>query len=73
MNNQSLQYNIHHYGFRQQVDGGRVLPYPTSIHNDYFKDTIPTTLEIGELVVSKKYVPLVEKFLKSNGIHLPGM
>jgi hypothetical protein len=36
-------------------------------------DNIPCLLQGGELVINKKNVPLVTKFLKEKNIHLPNM
>jgi hypothetical protein len=36
-------------------------------------DTIPSILEVGELVVPVEHTPMVVKFLKSKGVKLPNM
>jgi hypothetical protein len=36
-------------------------------------DQVPALLQQGELVIPKKFTPMVEAFLKSKRIHLPHM
>lgn len=52
--------------------GGKVpvKGIPKKLRN---QDCVKTILTPGELVINKKNVPLVEKFLRSKGIILPGM
>ena len=36
-------------------------------------DTVPARLQVGELVIPRKHVPIVKRFLVENSIFLPNM
>ena len=52
-------------GGRTQMVKGHMTKYART------HDTIPAILQVGEMVIPKKYVSKVEKFLKDNHMPLP--
>ena len=62
---------------RNFVKGAKVKKHhkniPASLVKTGDTDMVLARVQAGELVINKKNVPLVEKFLKTKGIKLPGM
>jgi hypothetical protein len=56
-----------------RLDGGKVEVNQPNGHEIQNRDTISALLVVGELVINRENVPLVEKFLRSQGIYLPNM
>lgn len=59
------------------VNGAKVKKHhkniPASLVRTGDTDMVLARVQAGELVINKKNVPKVEKFLRSKGIILPGM
>lgn len=59
------------------VNGAKVKKHhkniPASLVKTGDTDMVLARVQAGELVINKKNVPKVEKFLRSKGIILPGM
>jgi hypothetical protein len=53
--------------------GGKVEAHNPNEWEKQNRDTIPAILVVGEMVIPKQHVPLVESFLRSKNIYLPGM
>jgi hypothetical protein len=62
---------------RNFVKGAKVKKHhkniPASLVKTGDTDMVLARVQAGELVINKKNVPLVERFLRTKGIKLPGM
>ncbi len=62
---------------RNFVKGAKVKKHhkniPASLVKTGDTDMVLARVQAGELVINKKNVPMVEKFLRTKGIKLPGM
>ena len=71
---------MHHYNLIEPVNMIKGLNVTKNMENIPFKwlgnnhaDRVLAKVQAGELVIPKKYVLPVEKYLKSKNIHLSGM
>ena len=59
------------------ANGGIVSAGQATIPKEFLPpndtDTVPARLEPGELVIPRKHVPLIKRFLYQNKIYLPNM